>query len=143
MNRTGFTLVELLVVIAIIGVLVALLLPAVQAAREAGRRSQCSNNLRQLGLAAHNFHDTYKKLPSSNRASTTSTVRSSGFTFLLPFIEQKNIYDQYDLNKNWDDNTANASGVNMGRPAWVRWFSTRAFTPAVRARSAASAGSVW
>jgi prepilin-type N-terminal cleavage/methylation domain-containing protein len=112
MNRTGFTLVELLVVIAIIGVLVALLLPAVQAAREAGRRSQCSNNLRQLGLAAHNFHDTYKKLPSSNRASTTSTVRSSGFTFLLPFIEQKNIYDQYDLNKNWDDNTANASGVS-------------------------------
>ncbi|HEU0069560.1 MAG TPA: DUF1559 domain-containing protein [Nitrospiraceae bacterium] len=101
-QRAGFTLVELLVVIAIIGVLVSLLLPAVQAAREASRRSSCQNNLKQIGLAAHNFHDTYKKLPSSVRpAGPTPLPRIAGLTFLLPFIEQQNVYDQYDQTVNW------------------------------------------
>ena len=103
-SKLGFTLVELLVVIAIIGILVALLLPAVQAAREAARRAQCENNLRQLGVAAHNFHDAYGKLPSSVRpAGLTPLPRIAGLTFLLPFIEQQGAYDQYDQTKNWSD----------------------------------------
>jgi prepilin-type N-terminal cleavage/methylation domain-containing protein/prepilin-type processing-associated H-X9-DG protein len=103
-RHRAFTLVELLVVIAIIGVLVSLLLPAVQTAREAARRTQCSNNLRQLALAAQNFHDTYRKLPSSIRpVGLTALPRISGHIQLLPFIEQKNAYDAYDQTKNWDD----------------------------------------
>src|SRR6187455_241353 len=100
-SRTGFTLVELLVVIAIIGILVALLLPAVQSAREAGRRSQCQNNLKQIGLAIHNFHDTKNHLPSSTRPLSGGTVRHGVFVYLLPFIEQKGLWDQYDLSVSW------------------------------------------
>jgi type II secretory pathway pseudopilin PulG len=83
--------VELLVVIAIIGILIALLLPAVQAAREAARRSQCTNNLKQLGLAIHNYVDTYKMFPARSNLFTT---RSSWLVRILPYVEQKPLYDQ-------------------------------------------------
>jgi prepilin-type N-terminal cleavage/methylation domain-containing protein/prepilin-type processing-associated H-X9-DG protein len=101
-TRSGFTLIELLVVIAIIAVLIALLLPAVQQAREAARRTQCKNNLKQLGIAMHSFHDTYKHLPSSNRPPGTGTVRISGITRLLPYIDQAPLYNLYDQTKAWD-----------------------------------------
>ncbi len=92
-TRSGFTLVELLVVIAIIGILVALLLPAIQAAREAARRSQCSNNLRQLALGLHNYESAHKVLPPS----AISPNGASWVMLMLPFIEQQALYDQFDF----------------------------------------------
>ena len=93
-HRRAFTLVELLVVIAIIGILIALLLPAVQAAREAARRAQCTNQLKQLGIALHNYHDTHKTFPPRKQDASTGRGRLSGFVNLLPFIEQNALYDQ-------------------------------------------------
>ena len=100
-NRGGFTLIELLVVIAIIAVLIALLLPAVQQAREAARRTQCKNNLKQLGLAVHNFEETFTHLPSSLRPPTAGTVRFSVLTSLLPYLDQANLFNKYDQTVNW------------------------------------------
>jgi prepilin-type N-terminal cleavage/methylation domain-containing protein/prepilin-type processing-associated H-X9-DG protein len=103
--RGGFTLIELLVVIAIIAVLVSLLLPAVQQAREAARRSQCRNNLKQIGLAIHNFESTYGYLPTSLRPPNKNSVRFSALTSLLPNLDQSNIYNLYDQTINWSVGT--------------------------------------
>ncbi len=100
-GRRGFTLVELLVVIAIIGVLVGLLLPAVQAAREAARRSQCMNNMRQIGIAIHSYHDSKKKLPSSVRPFASNTIRAGAFVLMLPYLERSDLYDKYDFAVTW------------------------------------------
>lgn len=98
-RRHGFTLVELLVVIAIIGILVALLLPAVQAAREAARRMQCSNNVKQIGLAFQLYHDSFKQFPWAARnfgACCNSTIRDywTWAYYILPYMEQQNLMDQ-------------------------------------------------
>ncbi|MHC2069054.1 DUF1559 family PulG-like putative transporter [Bremerella sp. T1] len=109
MKKRGFTLVELLVVIAIIGVLIALLLPAVQQAREAARRMQCNNNLKQIGLGLHNFHDTYGEFPASygfnDQANAASWRKAWGWgARILPFLEQSALHDQLGVStQEFDD----------------------------------------
>jgi prepilin-type N-terminal cleavage/methylation domain-containing protein len=105
-HRKAFTLVELLVVIAIIGILIALLLPAVQAAREAARRSQCTNNLKQIGLALHNYHDVMKTFPSgvilAPNGATTAPASNYGWQWtalILPYMEQKPLHDQLNIDQ--------------------------------------------
>ncbi|MCA9028638.1 MAG: DUF1559 domain-containing protein [Planctomycetaceae bacterium] len=98
-DRSGFTLIELLVVIAIVAILIALLLPAVQMAREAARRTQCRNNLHQLGLALHNYHDAYNCFPLTTNTRVVPHT-SHGFTVrLMPYLELSNIYNQFDFNE--------------------------------------------
>ncbi|MCC9607107.1 DUF1559 domain-containing protein [Blastopirellula sp. JC732] len=124
--RRGFTLVELLVVIAIIGVLIALLLPAVQQAREAARRMQCTNNLKQLGLGLHNHHDTYKRFPPGaaqdqqpfgTDATATTNWGSSWLVYMLPFVEQSALYDNWQFYGSSgvfnDNNMGMISGLKM------------------------------
>lgn len=112
--RPAFTLVELLVVMAVIGALVALLLPAIQSAREAARRSQCANNVKQIGVAMHNFEHAFRHLPPGGLSGSTQTEAhrilnvtvnlEHGWTiWLLPFLEQQGVRDQYRLEADWRD----------------------------------------
>src|SRR6218665_2548422 len=96
-RRSGFTLIELLVVIAIIAVLVAILLPAVQQAREAARRSQCQNNLKQIGIALHSYHETYGMFPPGNVASSVGGWGPSWYMFILPYIDAANTFNQLNF----------------------------------------------
>lgn len=96
-RRSGFTLVELLVVIAIIGILVALLLPAVQSARAAARKIQCTNNVRQLALALHNYHSTHSRLPPGWMSNVEGMIGWGWMAHTLPFVEERNLYDRLDL----------------------------------------------
>jgi prepilin-type N-terminal cleavage/methylation domain-containing protein/prepilin-type processing-associated H-X9-DG protein len=118
MSRRGFTLVELLVVIAIIAVLIGLLLPAIQMAREAARRGQCMNNLKQLGLAVHNYELTLQGLPPSaiiwqGPGNTVLTSFLGGFTRILPFIEQGNVFGQVDLESLYTNTDQLAASNNV------------------------------
>lgn len=123
LKRRGFTLIELLVVIAIIAVLIALLLPAVQQAREAARRTQCKNNLKQLGLGLHNYHETFSIFPpgglGGQTAASPNGFRASFFTLLLPYIDQANAYNKIDFNSYFS-----ASGNFSLTPAMVDFLPT-------------------
>jgi len=114
--KKGFTLIELLVVIAIIAVLVALLLPAVQQAREAARRSSCKNNLKQWGLALHNYHDTHRKFPMGamgfDNSATNPANNLSFHVRLLPFIDQAPLYNQFNFSLHYN----NTTGTPANRP---------------------------
>ncbi len=150
-SSRGFTLIELLVVIAIIAILIALLLPAVQQAREAARRTQCKNNLKQLGLGLHNYHDVYNRFPlpailHSNAPGAggiggmlTSNVWSLA---ILPFLEQANVYSSYDMNFSaWEPKNAAAGQTKLTAylcPSTPR--SSNGLTYSIPASLAAGAG---
>lgn len=114
-SKRGFTLIELLVVIAIIAILIALLLPAVQAAREAARRSSCKNNLKQIGLALHNYHDTHRTFPMGAYNLNDGAWPATGTNWralILPFIEQKTVYDQLCFRSDCSFMAGGAAGAN-------------------------------
>ena len=123
-SSRGFTLIELLVVIAIIAILIALLLPAVQQAREAARRTQCKNNLKQLGLAMHNYESAHSRFPSSGQGLGSGPLgqnfdRQSFFTHVLPFIEQANITAKFDFGSYYNQNAQNIAATKISIPGYL------------------------
>jgi prepilin-type N-terminal cleavage/methylation domain-containing protein len=145
-SARGFTLIELLVVIAIIAVLIALLLPAVQQAREAARRTQCRNNLKQLGLALHNYHDTYNVFPTGRIRNTYSGITDAWYTGniawlprLLPQVDQAPLFAQVDWNLGQGTSATDGhGGVNGTNPTGAR----RQIIPAFRCPSDPGNGGV-
>ena len=118
-RRNGFTLIELLVVIAIIAILIALLLPAVQQAREAARRTQCQNNLKQIGLALHNYHDLHKTFPPGWVDQTNGAAANWGWSvYLLPQIEQANLYSRLEVGN------PNSLGMALDDPLKLKAMQT-------------------
>ena len=115
LRRHGFTLVELLVVIAIIGILVGLLLPAVQAAREAARRMQCTNNLKQIGLSIHNYESAVKRLPAGSFLVNDATPH----TVLLPYLEGSNAFNLFNFNVSLNSSTLNSNAIKQTIPFYI------------------------
>lgn len=113
-NHRGFTLIELLVVIAIIAILIALLLPAVQQAREAARRSSCRNNVKQIGLAMHNYHDVFGSFPNGTTASSVGGWGMSWWVRILPYIDQAPVYNQIEFSGTHPGWTGNNPGRANG-----------------------------
>ena len=130
-KSNGFTLIELLVVIAIIAILIALLLPAVQQAREAARRTQCKNNMKQIGLAMHNYHDVYNMFPPGACVRPSGNVGNmdvsiGAFTSILPFVEAGNLKNLYDETRTWDqqNTVANPTLASTVVPSYLCPSST-------------------
>lgn len=152
-SLAGFSLVELLVVITLIGILIAMLLPAVQGAREAARRLQCSNNLKQLGLAVTSYEQIHSVLPAGayccyDSTSTSALNRGNVLLHIMPFMEQQALYDRFDFNKQVDDQVIPGTGKYLGttviplflcpsdQPAKISWVASGL----ARANYLASAG---